>query len=475
MSRPDHDAIVVGSGPNGLAAAITLARAGRSVLVLEARETVGGGCRSAELTLPGYLHDVCSAVHPLVAGSPFFRSLPLTELGVELVQPSAALAHPLDDGTAVTLERSVEATADGLGPDAAAYRRLMTPLVRDAEAILASVLAPPLRFPRHPIALARLAPSALRSATGLGRRFSGDRAPALIAGLSAHSMLRLEAPLSAGFGLILGLLGHAVGWPIVRGGSQRVADGMAAHLRSLGGEIRTGNLVTSLDDLPRARAVLLDVTPRQLLAMAGPPLPPAWRRRLGRYRYGPGVFKVDWALAGPIPWRAAGCGRAATVHLGGTMAEIAAAERAVVAGRDADRPYVLLAQQTLVDPSRAPEGRHTAWAYCHVPSGSAVDMTDAIERQVERFAPGFRDLVLARSTRDPAQIERDNPNYVGGDINGGVADLRQTIARPVARPTPYALPLPGLYLCSSSTPPGGGVHGMCGHLAARAALRRELA
>jgi phytoene dehydrogenase-like protein len=472
---PRHDAIVVGSGPNGLAAAITLARAGRSVLVLEARETVGGGCRSAQLTLPGHLHDVCSAVHPLVAGSPFFRSLPLTDLGVELLQPSAALAHPLDDGTAVTLERSVRETADGLGVDAAAYRRLMAPLVRDADAILASVLAPPLRPPRHPIALARFAPAALRSATGLAWRFSGDRAPALIAGLSAHSMLRLEAPLSGGFGLMLGLLGHAVGWPIVRGGSQRVADGMAAHLRALGGEIRTGRLVTGLDDLPPARAVLLDVTPRQVLAMTGPRLPPAWRRRLGRYRYGPGVFKVDWALADPIPWRAAECGRAATVHLGGTMAEIAAAERAVVAGHHPHRPYVLLAQQTLLDPSRAPAGRHTAWAYCHVPSGSAVDMTDAIERQVERFAPGFRDLVLARSTRGPAQMERDNPNHIGGDINGGVADLRQTIARPVARPTPYALPLAGLYLCSASTPPGGGVHGMCGHLAARAALRRDLA
>jgi phytoene dehydrogenase-like protein len=475
VSRPSHDAVVVGSGPNGLAAAITLARAGRSVLVLEARETVGGGCRSAELTLPGYLHDVCSAVHPLAAASPFFRSLPLGDLGVELVQSSAALAHPLDDGTAVTLERSVEETADGLGADAAAYRRLMAPLVRDVEAILASALAPPLRPPRHPIALARFAPSALRSATGLARRFSGERAPALIAGLSAHSMLRLEAPLSGGFGLVLGMLGHAVGWPIARGGSQRVADAMAAHLRALGGEIHTDRLVASLDDLPPARAVLLDVTPRQLLAMAEGRLPPAWRRRLGRYRYGPGVFKVDWALAGPIPWRAAACGRATTVHLGGTLAEIAAAERGVVAGRHAERPYVLLAQQTLVDPSRAPTGRHTAWAYCHVPSGSAVDMTDAIERQVERFAPGFRDLVLARSTRDPAQIERENPNYVGGDINGGVADLRQTIARPVARPTPYALPPPGLYLCSSSTPPGGGVHGMCGHWAARAALRRELA
>jgi phytoene dehydrogenase-like protein len=473
VTRAGHDAVVVGSGPNGLAAAITLAEAGRSVLVLEAREEIGGGCRSAELTLPGFVHDVCSAVHPLVAGSPFFRRLPMGALGAELVHPAAPLAHPLDDGSAALLERSVAATAAGLGPDAGAYRRLMEPLVRDAEPIVDGLLGPPLRPPRHPLALARFAARGLRSATGLGRGFEGEPARALLAGMSAHSMLPLDAPISGGFGLVLGLLGHAVGWPIVRGGSQRVADAMAARLAALGGQIETGRPVASLDEAPPAQIVLLDVSPRQLLAMAGERLPAGYRRALARFRYGPGAFKVDWALAGPIPWRAAECARAATVHLGGTMGEIAAAERSVTSGEHPERPYVLLAQQTLVDPSRAPAGRHTAWAYCHVPNGSPVDMTERIERQVERFAPGFRELVLARATRGPAELERDNQNCVGGDINGGLQNLRQTLARPVARPLPYATPARGVYICSASTPPGGGVHGMCGHLAARTALRRE--
>jgi len=470
-----HDAIVVGAGPNGLAAAITLAGAGRSVLVLEGAATPGGGCRSAELTLPGYVHDVCSAVHPLVAGSPFFRSLPMAELGVELVHPEAPLAHPLDDGGAVLLERSVDATAGGLGADGAAYRDLVGPLVRDAEALIDGILAPPLRPPRHPLALARFARHGLRSAVALGGRFSGERARALLAGMAAHSIRPLDAPLTGGFGLVLTVLGHAVGWPVARGGSGRIADAMVELLRTLGGELETGRTVTSLDGLPPARAVLLDVTPRQLLAIAGTRLPPAYRRRLARFRYGPGAFKVDWALAGPIPWRSPECARAATVHLGGTMAEIAAAEAAVAGGGHPERPYVLLAQQSLADPSRAPEGRHTAWAYCHLPAGSPVDMTERIERQVERFAPGFRDLVLARATRGPAQLERENPNQVGGDITAGLQSLRQTLARPVARPDPYATPAPGIYICSASTPPGGGVHGMCGHLAARSALRRELA
>jgi phytoene dehydrogenase-like protein len=469
-----HDAIVVGSGPNGLAAAITLAGAGRSVLVLEGAETPGGGCRSAELTLPGYVHDVCSAVHPLVAGSPFFRSLPLAELGVELVHPEAPLAHPLDDGGAVVLERSIDATSLGLGADGAAYRDLVGPLVRDAEGLIDGLLAPPLRPPRHPLALARFARHGLRSAVGLGERFSGERARALLAGMAAHSIRPLDAPLTAGFGLVLTILGHAVGWPVARGGSGRIADAMVALLHTLGGRLETGRPVTSLDELPPARAVLLDVTPRQLLAIAGGRLPPSYRRRLARFRYGPGAFKVDWALAEPIPWRSPDCARAATVHLGGTMAEIAAAEAAVAAGDHPERPYVLLAQQTIADPSRAPEGRHTAWAYCHVPAGSPVDMAERIERQVERFAPGFRDLVLARATRGPAQLERENPNQVGGDVTAGLQDLRQTLARPVARPDPYATPAPGIYICSASTPPGGGVHGMCGHLAARSALRREL-
>ncbi len=469
-----YDAVVVGSGPNGLAAAITLAGAGRSVLVLEAAETIGGGCRSAELTLPGYVHDVCAAIHPLVAASPFFRSLPLAELGVELVQPGAPVAHPLADGTAVTLERSVLTTAAGLGADGEAYRRLVQPLARSAAALMDGVLGPPLRPPRHPLLLARLGRHGLRSAVGLGRRFEGERARALLAGMAGHAIRPLDAPLTGGFGLVLMVLGHVVGWPVVRGGSGRVTDALAARLTQLGGEIETGRRVTSLDELPPSRAVLLDVTPRQAAAIAGARLPASYRRRLERYRYGPGAFKVDWALAAPIPWRAPEVARAATVHLGGTMAEIAAAEAAVARGGHPERPYVLLAQQTVADPGRAPEGRHTAWGYCHVPNGSPVDMTDRIERQVERFAPGFRDLVLARAVRGPARLERENANYVGGDITGGLQDLRQTLARPVARPDPYATPAPGIYLCSSSTPPGGGVHGMCGHLAARSALRREL-
>lgn len=471
-----HDAVVVGSGPNGLAAAVTLARAGRSVLLLEARETVGGGCRSAELTVPGVVHDVCAAVHPLVAGSSFFRGLPLADLGIRLMHAAAPLAHPLDDGSAVVLHRSVGETAEGLGSDGPAYERLMGPLVERALPIVDAVLAPLLRPPRHPLALARLAPHGLRSATGLARRrFDGARARALMAGLAAHSMIPLEAPPSAGLGLVLGMLGHAVGWPVAAGGSQRIVDGLAAHLLALGGEIETGREVRSLDDLPPARAVLLDVTPRQLLAMAGPRIAGRPRRRLERFRYGPGAFKVDWVLDGPIPWCASACAGAATVHLGGTMGEIAAAEREVAAGRHPQRPYVLVAQQTAVDPARAPAGVHTAWAYCHVPGGSDVDMTALVEAQLERFAPGFRDRVVARAACGPAAMERDNPNRVGGDINGGLQDLRQTIARPVARADPYATPLAGVYLCSASTPPGGGVHGMCGHLAARAALRRELA
>jgi phytoene dehydrogenase-like protein len=472
--RSRHDAIVVGSGPNGLAAALTLAREGRSVLVLEGHPTVGGGCRTAELTLPGFTHDVCSAVHPLVAGSPFLRALPLAAHGVELLHPDAPFAHPLDDGTAAVAERSVAATADGLGPDGAAWRRLMEPLVRDADALLGGVLGPPLRVPAHPVALARFGRLALGSATGLGRRFDGERARALVAGCAAHAMRPLEAPITAGLGLVLALLAHAVGWPVVRGGSQRIVEAMVAQLEELGGEVRTGRWVASLAELPPARAVLLDVTPRQLLAMAGPRLPGRYRRRLARWRYGPGTFKVDWALSEPIPWSAREVRRAGTVHLGGTMAEIAAAERATLAGRHPARPYVLLAQQSLADPSRAPDGRHTAWAYCHVPSGSPVDMTARIEAQVERFAPGFGDVVLARATRGPARLEEENPNMVGGDITGGVQDLRQTLARPAAGRVPYATPLPGVYLCSSSTPPGSGVHGMCGHWAARTALRREL-
>ncbi len=469
--RGAHDAVVVGAGPNGLAAAIVLARSGRRVTLVEGAEAVGGGCRSEELTLPGFVHDTCSTVHSLALASPFLSSLPLAEHGLELVHPDAPLAHPLDDGSAVVLERSVAHTAQGLGPDAQAYRRLFDPLVRDFDPLMREILGP-LRPPRHPLVLTRFGVSALRSATGLARsRFRGERARALFAGCCAHSMLSLRTPASAAFGIVLALSAHRVGWPVARGGSQRLADALAAHLRSIGGEIQTGRWVESLDELGGAGATLLDVTPRQLLRLAGRRLPDRYARRLEHFRYGPGVFKLDWALDGPIPWRAAEAARAGTVHVGGTLDEIAASEEAVTRGEHSARPFVLLVQPSLFDPTRAPSGKHTAWAYCHVPSGSSRDMTDAIEAQVERFAPGFKDLIVARSAMDPAEVERRNPNYVGGDINGGVQDLRQLFTRPVARPVPYSTPVEGLYICSSSTPPGGGVHGMCGFFAARAALR----
>ena len=466
-----RDAIVVGSGPNGLAAAIALAREGRSVLVLEADQAIGGGMRSEELTLPGFVHDVCSTAHPLVLGSPFLSELPLEEHGLELVQPPAPLAHPLDDGSSVVLERSVEATGAALGQDAGSYRGLLGPLVRDAARLLPGILGP-LRPPRHPLSLVRFGLSALRSGNGLARgRFHGERARALLAGCAAHSMLSLRRSPSAAFGLVLALLGHLVGWPVARGGSQRLADALAAHLRSLGGEVEVGRRVRSLDELPPARAVLLDLTPRGVLEVAGHRLPDRYRRALGRFRYGPGIFKLDWALDGPIPWSVPETARAGTVHLGGTLAEIAASEEAVARGRRSERPFVLLVQASLFDSERAPPGRHTAWAYCHMPNGSQADMTAAIETQIERFAPGFGDRVLARSKMGSAEVERRNPNYVGGDINGGRQDLRQLFARPVARPVPYATPVEGLYICSSSTPPGGGVHGMSGFFAAQAALK----
>ena len=463
--------MVVGAGPNGLAAAIVLAQAGCGVKLIEGAETLGGGCRSEELTLPGYIHDPCSTVHSLALASPFLRNLPLAEHGLELVHPDAPLAHPLDDGSAVVLERSVDETAQGLGVDAQAYRRLFDPLVRSADELMQGILGP-LRPPRHPLVLVRFGVSALRSATGLARsRFQGERARALLAGCCAHSMLSLRTPGSASFGIVLALSAHHVGWPVTRGGSQRLADALASHLRSLGGEIQTGRWVESLDEIAGAATTLLDVTPRQLLRLAGDRLPDRYARRLARYRYGPGVFKLDWALDGPIPWRAAEASRAGTVHLGGTLAEIAASEEAVSRSDHPARPFVLLVQPSMFDPTRAPAGKHTAWAYCHVPNGSSRDMTAVIEAQVERFAPGFKDLIAARSAMDSAEVERRNPNYVGGDINGGVQDLRQLFTRPVARPVPYSTPLDGLYICSSSTPPGGGVHGMCGYFAARSALR----
>jgi phytoene dehydrogenase-like protein len=469
--RPTLDAVIVGAGPNGLAAAITLARAGRSVLVVEGKKTIGGGTRSAELTLPGYVHDVCAAIHPLGVASPFFRGLPLADHGLEWVFPPAAIAHPLDDGSAILVQRSVAATAAQLGGDAAAYRRLMGPLTADWRNVLGEMLGP-LRFPRHPLSMVRFGlPALLPAATLAKMLFRGERARAVFAGMAVHAMMPLEWPATAAFGLMLGILAHGVGWPMARGGSQRIADALAAHLRSLGGEVLTDRPIARFDDLPPARATLFDVTPRQLEKIAGDRLPSSYRRKLQGYRYGPGVFKVDYALDGPAPWRAPECLQAGTVHLGGTLDEIAASERAVWRGEHPERPYVLFVQQTLFDPTRAPAGKHTAWAYCHVPHGSTVDMTGRIEAQIERFAPGFRERILARSTRTAAEMAAYNPNYIGGDINGGVQDLRQLYTRPVASLNPYATPAGGIFLCSSSTPPGGGVHGMCGYFAAQAALK----
>ena len=469
-----YDAVVVGSGPNGLSAAVELARNGRSVVVLEAEDTIGGGTRSAELTLPGYVHDICSAIHPLGYGSPFFSTLPLEEYGLEWVHPPAPLAHPFDDGTAAVLERSVEETGAALAPDAAAYRRLMEPIVRDWNRLVGSLLGPA-RLPRHPFALARFGLRAVRSARGLAEGlFEGEKVRGLLAGNAAHSFLPMEQPPSAAFGLVLGALGHAVGWPFPKGGSQKIADALVTYLRSLGGEVYAGVRIGSVEEVPRTRTVLFDVTPRQLLKIAGRHLTERYRRALERYRYGPGVFKADFALDGPIPWRAEVCKRAGTVHVGGTMDEISSGEQAVFRGEHPERPFVLLAQQSLFDATRAPADKHTVWAYCHVPNGSTFDMTERIEAQIERFAPGFRDRILAKSTMGPTELQRVNANHVGGDINGGLQDFRQLFTRPVARLTPYSTSARGLYLCSSSTPPGGGVHGMCGYFAARAALATVL-
>ena len=408
----------------------------------------------------------------MAAGSPFFSTLPLSKHGLDWVHPPAPLAHPLDDGTAVMMERSVEATADGLGPDAASYSELFVPLVSDWGKLTVDILGP-LRFPRHPLVTARFGLTGLRSARAVAQaRFRGERARALFAGLAAHSILPLERPLSAAFGLVLGAAGHAVGWPMPRGGAQRISGALASHLTSLGGRIETGVPVERLEDVPAAAVTLLDMTPRQVVKIAGRSLPGRFRRSLDAYRYGPAAFKVDWALSGPVPWRASECARAGTVHLGGSMDEIANAERDVWLGRHPDRPFVLLSQPSLFDPSRAPESRHTVWAYCHVPNGSRFDMTDRIEAQVERFAPGFRERILKRSVRPPAALEEYNPNCVGGDINGGVQDLGQLFSRPARMLNPYSIPSTDIYICSSSTPPGGGVHGMCGYFAARAALRR---
>jgi phytoene dehydrogenase-like protein len=472
-SRSGYDAVIIGSGPNGLAAAITIAQAGHSVLVFEGQESIGGGTRSAELTLPGFKHDVCSAVHPMGLLSPFFRTLPLAEHGLQWIHPDAPLAHPLDDGTAVLLERSLERTAENLGADGKRYSRIIGPLVSDWPKLESLLLGPP-SLPRHPLAAARFGLQAMRSACGFAKGvFRGQPARALFAGIAAHSILPLEQMPSAAFGLVLGAVGHMVGWPIARGGSASIANALASYLRSLGGEIVTSSPVESVDRLPPSKVVLCDVTPKQLAKIAGRHFPSAFNRNLERYRYGPGVCKVDWALDAPIPWKAEACARAGTVHLGGTLDEIAASERAPWKGEIADHPFVLLSQPTLFDSTRAPAGKHIAWAYCHVPNGSSIDVSDRIEMQVERFAPGFRSRILKRSVLLTADMQRGNPNLVGGDISGGAADLSQFFFRPTMRL--YRTPAKNIYICSSSTPPGGGVHGICGNVAARLALAEHFA
>jgi phytoene dehydrogenase-like protein len=465
-----YDAVVVGAGPNGLTAAITLARAGRSVLLREAADTPGGAARSAELTLPGFVHDVGSAVHPMGAASPAFREMPLGEHGLRWVEPAVAMAHPFDEGAPALLMRSIDETVASLGRSL--YRPVMAPLARQWDGLAADTLAPP-HWPRHPLLLARFGTTALLPATVVARAlFKEPRGRAWFLAIAAHGAVPMSASPAASFGIMLALAAHAVSWPIPVGGAQSITNALVSYFRSLGGHLETGAPVMDLGDLPAARTTLLDVTPRQFLAMAGGRLPRWYRRALGRYRYGPGVYKIDWALSAPIPWRSAECALAGTVHLCGSDGELLASERAPWEGRVSERPFVLLAQPSLFDPTRAPAGHHTAWAYCHVPNGSTVEMTERIERQIERFAPGFRDCIEGRFVSSPAVLERQNANLVGGDIAGGAMTLSQLFTRPRAQWDSYGTPLRGVYLCSSSTPPGGGVHGMCGYWAAHAALGR---
>ncbi len=471
MSGSDApDVVVVGSGPNGLAAAVTLAAAGLSVLVVEGAEVAGGGCRTEELTLPGYRHDVCSAAHPMVLTSPFFQQPAFATLRTSLRQPEIPFAHPLDGGDAACAFRSVDETAAALGVDGQAYHRLLDPLVSGSGPLSRAILAPLRSIPHHPVTLARFGLPGLLPVSRTVHRFESERTKALLAGVSAHSMARLTAPLTTGFGLFLTLTAHAVGWPVVEGGSSGITDAMVAELERLGGRVVTGQWVQSLRELPTSKAVVVDSSPKGLTALTGGDLPERYGQALGRFRYGPGVCKVDWALAGPVPWTAEACRRAGTLHLGGTFAEVAASEADVNAGRHPDRPYCLVVQAGVVDPTRAPEGHQALWGYCHVPSGSTVDMSSAIEAQIERFAPGFSDLILARTVRTAAEEELHNPNYVGGDIAGGASTLMQTVFRPTVQWNPYRTPLEGVYLCSASTAPGAGVHGMCGVYAARTVL-----
>jgi phytoene dehydrogenase-like protein len=470
MEKRDYDAVVIGSGPNGLAAAITLQQQGLSVLLLEAKDTIGGGTRTAELTLPGFHHDVCSAILPMAATSPFFTTLPLEQYGLEYLYPPVEAAHPFDDGSAAVLKRSVSETARLLGADEAAYLSLMQQVVADWPLIAKDILGP-LRFPKYPLRMARFGLKALPSAATISKRFITEKAKGLWAGMTAHSIQPLTNYTTSAIGLVLSAAGHLYGWPVPKGGAISVANALARYFESLGGKIQTGFTVSNLQQLPSAHAVLFDVTPKQLMAIAGDQFSDLYKWQLNRFRYGMGVFKVDWALDGPIPFTAPECREAGTVHIGNTFKEIASSEQFTASGGHPQRPFVLLAQQSLFDDSRAPAGKHTAWAYCHVPNGSTVDMTNIIEEQVERFAPGFKQLILARHTFNTLELQRYNPNYIGGDINGGIIDLGQLYTRPAIRLSPYKTSAKSIYICSSSTPPGGGVHGMCGHHAARQALK----
>ncbi len=470
VGKKDYDAVIVGSGPNGLAAAITMQQAGLSVLLVESKDSIGGGLRSVELTLPHFVHDICSAIHPLAAGSPFFKTLPLEQYGLEFIFPTIAAAHPFDDGSAAALHQSLEQTAQSLGEDEQAYLKLMKPLVKDWPRIATDVLGP-LRFPKHPITMARFGLKALTSATHLAKRFRSSAARGLWAGMAAHSIQPLSNAATSAPALVLMAAGHLTGWPVLKGGSNSIANALASCFVSLGGTIETNFYVRSLSQLPSSRAVLFDVGPRQLLQIAGHKFSSIYKWQLEKYRYGMGVFKIDWALDGAIPFTTSACRQAGTVHLGNTLEEIAASEQLTSEGKLPDKPFVLLAQQSLFDHSRAPEGKHTAWAYCHVPNGSKADMTQQIEKQVERFAPGFRDRIIGRHVMNTAQLEEYNPNYIGGDIVGGIMDLGQLFTRPALRLSPYKTSAKGIYICSSSTPPGAGVHGMCGYHAAKKALK----
>lgn len=470
LEKRDFDAIIVGAGPNGLAAGIYLQQNGLSVLIVEAQNKPGGGLRSAELTLPGFIHDICSAIHPLAVGSPFFQQLPLADYGLEYIYPEIAAAHPFDNGTAAILKQSVSETAKLLGNDERAYLKLMQPLVSNWPSIVADVLGP-LHYPKHPLAMVKFGLSALTSAEYLSKRFKTAEAKALLAGMAAHSMLPLSKLTTSAVALVLMINGHLKGWPIPMGGSNRIANALASYFNSIGGQIQTNTYIHSLQQLPSAHAVLFDVSPKQLLEIAGHKFSSLYKWQLERYRYGMGVFKVDWALNGQIPFKAEDCKKAGTIHIGNTIQEITQAEKQTWRGQRAEKPFVLLAQQSVFDPSRAPKGKHTAWAYCHVPNGSKVDMTMAVENQIERFAPGFKDLILAKHTMSPAQMQEYNPNYIGGDINGGLLDIGQLFTRPALRWSPYKTSAKGIYLCSASTPPGGGVHGMCGYNAAKRVLK----